>query len=493
MKRPTRALMVAAVAATAAGACANASIAVTGTGVPAVVWTECADRLDRTYATASLTDVAAHCGRMVVPLQWDDPERSGTVRVALVRLRSQDQHDRIGSLVINPGGPGGSGVDAAVLMWNELPRAIRERFDVVGFDPRGVGKSSPLVCSLFSFGSGIWFDTDPDDLVELHADAAQANTECAERRSAMVPWINTVQTARDLDAIRAALGDDRLTYLGWSYGTELGAVYAELHPDRVRALVLDGAVDLRLRNAQLTAGQATGFERAFDEMTRRCDNDRSCAFWPDSAQRFDALLESLWESPVDTDDGWYVDGDTIGWDTLFTLYDDRNWSRWWDVLAALEAGDGDPYDSLVGSGATVNQYRNLGDAYTAVMCSDRPDRISPEAAVVAARAIGADARRFGPAIAATLVNCAGWPVAATPLVPVEAADAPPILVIGTVDDPATPYEWAEALRDDLATAGLLTWQGAGHTAYPKTDCVIDAVDRYLIELVMPTDGTSCPA
>lgn len=476
-----------------AAACTQAGqITVSDELTPTIAWEECADRLERTYPGVSLTGFEAECGRMVVPLAWDRSQ-PGTLRLALVRLRSEDQHDRIGSLVINPGGPGGSGVDAAVLFAGELPSQIAQRFDVVGFDPRGVGKSTPLVCDLFGFGTSWTFDVDPEDLFDLHSETRQANGDCAERRAEVVPWINTVQTARDLDAIRSALGDQALTYLGWSYGTELGAIYAELYPDRIRALVLDGALDLALADAEIVVQQVDGFERAFQVMAQRCDTDRDCPFGPDAAERFDELRDDLSDDPVDTDDGWYVDGDTIGWDTLFVLYDDREWSRWMGVLADLADGDGASYDDFFDSYVGVTQYRNLGDAFTAVMCADRADRLTPTQAADEAARVGATARRFGPALSASLVRCAGWPVGATPLVPVEAASAPPILVIGTRDDPATPYPWAVALRHDLATASLLTWEGAGHTAFPKTACINAAVSRYLIDLEVPPDGTRCPA
>jgi pimeloyl-ACP methyl ester carboxylesterase len=443
------------------------------------------------------------CATVAVPQNWDEPDAGETFDIALVRARSDTQSDRIGSLVINPGGPGGSGMDSAVYLsldpiYGGLPEQVARRFDIVGFDPRGVGRSDPVECYTdeqldASFG----LDPDPvgDAFAEELARTKRVARACADRYGEALTYFSTRQTAHDMDAIRVAVGDDQMTYLGFSYGTLLGAVYAQLYPEQIRAIVLDGAVDAEEDGIAASEGQAAGFELAFDNFAGWCDGTPAeCPLGPDTrATVLDAIDEARTD-PVPGADGRAATAGWVFWAVVATLYQQNLWPQLGAAIDQLGGGDPsgvfDLVDGYTGRDAG-GEYPNLFDALTAVNCVDDDTEITVEQV----RALQDEWRDkypvFGPSLAVSLLGCAVWPAEPDPYPTGPAEGAPPILVVGTTGDPATPYESTPRLAEMLGVGVVLTNEGEGHTAYPGSSCVDDAVNAYLVDLTVPEDGTTC--
>jgi pimeloyl-ACP methyl ester carboxylesterase len=479
-----------------------------------VTWQPCPELVDELIgdvAPQSLIDelteqVTYECTTVPVPQSWDDPEAPETFEISLVRTRSADQQDRIGSLLLNPGGPGGSGIETAVFLsfgpqFGGLPDEVTSRFDLVGFDPRGVGRSSPVECYTDaeldeSFGA----EPDPVEQAEfdeLVAETRQQVETCAAKYGGTLPLYSTRQAAHDLDALREAVGDDKLTYLGYSYGTLLGAVYAQLYPENIRALVLDGAVDPEQDSIASSQEQALGFERALDNFAAWCEQaPDECPLQPDARTVITNVLDDARSSPVPGDDGRDA---TAGW--IFTavisaLYSQDLWQPLAAALDELDGGDPTGVFELADSYAqrrADGTYSNLFDANTAVNCADDATEITVEQVRDLQDQWRDEYPMFGGPLATSVLTCALWPVAPDPYPTGPAEGAPPILVVGTLGDPATPYESTARLADMLGVGVVLTWEGEGHTAYPDTACISDAVDAYLIDLTVPDEGTTCPA
>ncbi|HEY6013166.1 MAG TPA: alpha/beta hydrolase, partial [Candidatus Limnocylindrales bacterium] len=443
------------------------------------------------------------CAAVRVPKDYASPS-SGYVNVSIVNLPATDRKHRIGSLVVNPGGPGASGVEfvrdeAAV---DGFPAALRKEFDIIGFDPRGVNSSTAVRC-IDNLDGRAEIDPSPDNAAELKALVADARAyaaACAKRNEALLPYLSTDAVARDLDAIRQAVGDKQLTYLGFSYGTLIGSTYAELFPDHIRAMALDGAVDPALDLEQLRAGQAKGFEGALSSFLKDCAARTACAFHQDgrSVAAFNALMASIDTKPlhaVRLRDRRLV-GPGIAWySVLAALYSKDAWPTLAASLALAKAGDGslmlliaDPYRGRKANGS----YSNEQDAYTANICLDFPAPTDVAAYTGWAKAFDSAAPHFAALIAYNDLSCAFWPVPAERVpAPVTAAGAPPIVVVGTTGDPATPYPWAVALARELDSGVLITHKGEGHTAWQSSSCVQHAVDRYLLDLIVPKAGLTC--
>jgi pimeloyl-ACP methyl ester carboxylesterase len=444
-------------------------------------------------------NVTFDCATVKVPQDWAQPGNGKTFDIALVRGRTNPQRDRIGSLLINPGGPGGSGLDYAVYRSVYLPAEITRRFDIIGFDPRGVGKSAPVKC--FSDADlDQNFGADPDPVTDAQFGTAtevakRLGSECGGKYGDSLRLFSTEQTARDMDAIRTAVGDKQLTYLGYSYGTLLGAVYAQLFPKNVRALVLDGAIDPTLSSEVSGEQQAAGFEHAFSNFADWCKNTAiGCAIAPDARQRvLDALADSR-ANPVSAGGRTA----TPGW--VFTaivssLYSQETWPALAQAIDQLGKGHPGGVFTLADAYAERDDnghYSNLFDANSAINCAD--DAHPPTVQHV--RQLQTQWRDkyplFGASIALNLI-CAQWPGGHDPYPAGAAAGSAPIVVVGTKGDPATPYEQAPALARMLGVGTVVTWEGEGHTAYPKTTCVANAVNRYLVDLKVPDPTLSCPA
>lgn len=444
--------------------------------------------------------MAYDCGTIEVPQDWTNASTGKVFHISLVRVRSQRQHDRIGSLVVNPGGPGGSGVDLAVYLSAQLPVDVLERFDILGFDPRGVSRSDPVKCFTDADLDNT-FAADPDPQSQADFDAYVAlnrkmATACQTKYGDALPLFSTEQSAKDIDAVRRAVGDPKLTYLGFSYGTLLGATYAQLFPKNIRAMVLDGAVDPTAQPVQSAEGQAKGFSLAFDQFAKWCkDNPAPCPIAPDAKAALTAALELGRKAPPVAKDGRKA---TAGWiitGVFSALYAQREWPLLAQGIANVNKGDPARILELADNYAerdAQGHYSNMFDIFNTVSCDDDAGGETVEQA----RALQSQWRGkyplFGTSLAMGIVSCSVWEAKRDPYPTGKAVGAPPIVVVGTVNDPATPYEQTAKLANMLGVGHVVTWQGEGHTAYPQTTCVRAAVDAYLISLSVPPDGLTCP-
>jgi pimeloyl-ACP methyl ester carboxylesterase len=468
-------------------------------------WTPC-PQIQREVVGASNPMFDFDCATIKVPQDWHNPGNGKTFDIALVRARSKSQHDRIGSLVVNPGGPGGSGIQLAAGLLapgQKFPTAVTDRFDIVGFDPRGVGMSTEVKCLTPTAEDSI-FAADPDPMSQADFDKVvalnrAAEAPCGVKYGSQLPLFSTEQAARDIDAVRMAIGDDKLTYLGYSYGTLLGAVYAQLFPTKVRAAVLDGAIDPKQDVVARSEGQAAGFEHAFDNFVTWCKaNPTECPISDDPRGAVMAALAQGRTAPVTGPDGRKA---TAGW--IFTGVAEAMYAKSeWPILAAgiadLKSGDATNIFRLADNYAERSpngQYTNLFDDNDAVNCAD----FAHQPTLDQIRGYQAAWRQkyplFGGPLATGLISCAAhvWPGTYDPYPAGPATGAPPIVVVGTTGDPATPYAQTQKLADMLGDGHVITWEGEGHTAFPQTKCITEAVDAYLIDLTVPPAGLTCPA
>jgi pimeloyl-ACP methyl ester carboxylesterase len=472
-----------------------------------IEWNDCNELLQPLLAgrPGSERGLTFECGQVTVPISYDEPggER---LPLRLVRAVHPGQTDRIGSLLVNPGGPGASGLDAALGLALTLPEDVLRRFDLVGFDPRGVASSSPVECIPDETKDRIVAaepqPTTAEQLDGVFGLADEVAQDCAERYEspAALGAFNTVDTARDMDLLRQALGEEQLTYLGYSYGTTLGSTYAELFPDRVRAFVLDAAVDPDADRRAAAEASAAGLEAGFDAFAQNCTSlIAGCPLGADPRAFLDQLMLAASQNPIPSAEEGETRQATTG--VIQTavqagLYDTRTWPQLSQALAAASFGNAagvfalaDSYSGRLEDGT----YSNLLDANLAINCADTDEEIDSDE--VRALAADWDARYpiFGAGAAASLYSCTPWEADRTPLPERDAEGSAPILVVGNSGDPVTPLPGAVNLAEDLSSGVLLTWQGQGHTAYPKNQCVNDAVNNYLINLAVPLDGLTCPA
>ncbi len=440
------------------------------------------------------------CAELTVPLDYANPDDGRTVDVALFRVRATEPDERIGSLLMNPGGPGASGVDFVRQAAFAIPESIRRRFDLVGFDPRGAGDTVPVKCRR-SLDSLFALDFSPDgDAEQAALDRALQKLagDCERRNGDVLPYISSESTVRDMDRIRTAVGDDGLSYVGFSYGTYLGALYAERYPDRVRALVLDGAVDPALDKLQVNLQQAVGFESSLDAFFAWCADD-DCAFGDgNAAAAYDRLVRRIDARPLPVDDRRLGPGE-LDLAVVSYLYDgELSYESLADGLAAAADGDGAPLlaeaDEFTGR-RRDGSYSNEQEAFWAIGCLDGPRLGGPEAYRAAEPEIAAAAPRLGRANLNYDRACAHWPVPPVPAPgPLTGAGAPPILVIGTTGDPATPIQWGRNFAAELDSGVFVEVEGTTHTSFLSLDeCVDRLVSRYLVRLDVPADGTKCAA
>ncbi|WP_116450646.1 alpha/beta hydrolase [Blastococcus litoris] len=468
-------------------------------------WTDCNEQIQALVAgqPGSERDLSFECGRTEVPISYDEPQ-GATLPLFLVRVVSGTQTDRIGSLLVNPGGPGASGADAAIGLALTLPDEILGRFDIVGFDPRGVGLSTPVECISDERKEEI-IAAEPRPTTDEDLDAAFALAEevadgCADEYGDALGTFNTVDTARDMDRLREALGDEKLTYLGYSYGTTLGSTYAELFPENVRSLVLDAAVDPDIDAKEDAEQSAAAFEAGFDAFAANCTGLLAgCPLGAEPRQFVEQVMAQAAATPIPSTEPGETRQATPG--VVLTaiqaaLYDTESWPQLAQGLAAAQAGDAKGLFSLADSYSgrlEDGTYSNLFDANLAINCADSEERFERGEIRDLAAEWNAEYPLFGAGSAVGLYTCSVWQAERTPLPERDAEGSAPILVVGNSGDPVTPLPGAVDLAEDLESGVLLTWQGQGHTAYPKTDCVTAAVDAYLIDLTAPMDGLTCPA
>ena len=445
------------------------------------------------------------CATAKAPLDWDEPERDS---IDLALIRSTSSGEPTGSLLVNPGGPGGSGVN---FVRDSVEYATSDRlrasYDIVGFDPRGVGASSAVDCyddpdELTDFlyelspnepGTDAWID----DLERSNAEFGAAGLE---HTGELLGYVDTVSAARDLDLLRAVLGDEKLNYLGYSYGTLLGATYAELYPRNTGRLVLDGAVDPATTDFEVTATQAQGFESALRAFLADCLTGSECAFrgTVDQAMAEVALIfDRLDRSPLRA-----VDGRMLGSSAMFTaiilpLYSQETWPYLSTLFEDVRAGSAEVAFSLADSYYSRDEngefLDNSSEAFIAINCLDYMSTSTRETLQAEAAELATLAPVFGPQMSYGGTSCDEWPFPSTrERTPIAAAGSGPILVVGTTNDPATPYKWAVSLAEQLENGHLVSYDGEGHTAYNKSNaCVNDAVDGYFIDGTVPESDPQC--
>jgi pimeloyl-ACP methyl ester carboxylesterase len=453
-------------------------------------------------------DNGFQCARLVVPFDYAHPDSGKRFSLPVVKLAATDPARRVGALVVNPGGPGGSGVQYAEGARNEFPAALRARFDIVGFDPRGVAGSEPALWCQTGPQTDTFLATDdmpasPAQLATIVTASKQYAARCQQDSGALLPFVGTKDAARDMDVLRAALGQAKLTYLGKSYGTYLGAWYAQLFPAKVRALVLDGAFDPDTPALQDDIVQAQGFQVALNAFTTSCLAAAGCPLGAQGSSvqaavgRLQAIVVRANSHPLANHNGTgqVADGAMLLNGVAAALYSRSLWPDLKEGLAGAVKGDGSvllQLADLLLERSPNGSYSNLVDADTAISCLDRPFPRSLTAWQAAARQATQAAPLFGAPIVWGNLACAYWPVKSDPLPAIRAAGAPPILVVGTLRDPATPYRWAQALSSDLSSGVLLGWNGDGHTAYGEgSSCVDTIVNDYFVSLKVPRSGMVC--
>jgi len=440
------------------------------------------------------------CSDLTVPLDWSQPAGQ-TLEVAVTRLPASG--DRIGSLVINPGGPGVSGIQYAQVARQAFGRDVLQHLDIVGFDPRGVGASDPVECMPDSqMDAYVAADSTPDNAAEITSIvsmARQFGDACVSNTGPLIRHVDTLSVARDMDVLRAALGERVLMYHGASYGTFLGAWYAQTFPWRVGRMVLDGAVDPALGSEAYVRGQAQGFYRALNAYIADCLDRAGCPLRGTQQQalgQVGTMLARADSVPLRTRSGRLLTQSLMATGIAQALYSEQLWPELTSSLKAALAGDGTGLLALADLYLERDAHGHYGQvlaANPAIYCLDSKESRTPQQIAVDA----AQLQRMYPPLGSTAgwgaLGCAEWPVKAV-LSPqrLTARGAAPILVVGTVDDPATPYEWAQALASQLSSGRLLTWEGHQHTAYHQgSQCIDDAVEAYLLAGTLPPAGTRC--
>jgi len=446
------------------------------------------------------------CARIQAPLDWDAPD-AGSIELALKRAPANGSPaQRIGSLLVNPGGPGASGIDFVESMVDYVAGdEIRASYDIVGFDPRGVGQSTAVACGDDALVDD-FFTADPPMENQADIEAAREKARlfgeaCLAATGPLLGEVDTVSAARDMDLIRAVLGDSELYYAGFSYGTFLGATYADLYPENVGRMVLDGALDPSMSNDDLIIGQAIGFENALRAYVAYCQATSGCPLTGDVDAGMAQIAEIVARAeadPIPTGAGAVVNGTLAFYGIVVTLYDDASWQ--YLTMALQEVVNSGTAATLM---ELANFYldrtpdghytANAMVAFSAINCLDYPmvERNYDEL-VAFSEQVAAQAPTFGMDFGMA-VGCETWPFPATDVrEPITAPGAAPILVVGTTGDPATPYEWAVSLSEQLESGTLLTWEGEGHTAWGRGGvCVDKVVEAYLLRGEVPEGGATC--
>jgi pimeloyl-ACP methyl ester carboxylesterase len=444
------------------------------------------------------------CSTLEVPIDYKDPA-GATIQLALLKVPAGDPAHRVGSLVVNPGGPGAPGTSYAENASLAFRQALRDDFDIVGFDPRGTGASDPVDCvsdqELDALSAA-----DPDPETSEGGQALQQSYEnffqgCTASSDDLVNHVTTVETARDMDVLRAALGEQQMLYFGASYGTKLGATYADLFPDKVGRMVLDGAVDLSIDSRELSLEQAGGFEVALRSYVQDCVDGGDC-FLGDTVDDGLATIQQLIASikdeplPVSGSDRKLEVGNAF-YGLVAPLYNKDYWTILDQALKMALDGDGtlllklsDVYESRNDDGTYSD---NSAEAILAINCLDDPYSITADQVPAQLPAFEKESPTFGDVFAWGLVSCHGVQAKATEKdTTIDAAGAAPIVVVGTTRDPATPYQWAVHLADQLQSGVLVSRDGDGHTGYNSgNDCVDEAVESYLVDGTVPQDGLKC--
>jgi pimeloyl-ACP methyl ester carboxylesterase len=447
------------------------------------------------------------CGELAVPLDYRRP-RGATIRLGFNRLRAQDRRRPIGSLIVNPGGPGGAGSDVVAVeaagggLWHP---ALHRRFDLIGMDPRGVGRSTRVRCDPDAYNRPVsLFPRTAAQFRRLARYARRLGRSCRERTGPLLGHVDTLSVARDMEALRRALGDGKLNFLGLSYGAEIGTLYAERYPKRIRAMALDGILDHSIATEALFADDAVAYEDTFNRFTAWCARSADCALHGrDVAALFDQLVQRADQHPIPVPECATAPCRTpvTGGDIRLNAYDlllvkspipalgNRGWNGFAEALAALEAGDASAFARPL-----VTSPRDGTFAGLAVNCVDYPPLIRGFRDLVSttllARSLAPHTQGAGEAWTG-FVGCIHWPARlANPPHRARIDGAPPILLVSSTHDPSTPYRWAHDLLRQIPHAVLLTREGDGHTSsFLRPSRTTNAIARYLITRKTPPPNT----
>ena len=425
------------------------------------------------------------CASLTVPIDYADPS-GATIDLAVVRLPARNPSRRVASVIVNPGGPGGSGVDMVVNGFGS--DGLDQRLDIVGWDPRGTNRSAPLDCATGAPAFAA-LDPSPNDAAAqqtLDAAAAAIAADCAARGGPLLQHMATTDTARDLEQLRLALGGEGLTYVGYSYGTAIGLAYAERYPTHIRAMVLDGVVQPDQDLSQMLLGQTHAFDEEVQRTLDDCDRQRSCPVH-DASVTYDRVAARVEQTPLPTSDGRALGPSDLAIATIESTYDPSLTDVYLDALADADGGNGSSMMAL------ADAYRDGAgfSGYVGVLCVDSPHPVGAASWKQFADQLAAASPRFGASIANEVLPCAFWPVPVQQQPhPVVAEGSPTIIVIGNTGDPATPYSQAEAVSRQLAHAELVTVDGRGHTSGDST-CASNLVRRYLVDLEPPPLHSLC--
>ncbi|HVH62615.1 MAG TPA: alpha/beta hydrolase, partial [Candidatus Dormibacteraeota bacterium] len=443
------------------------------------------------------------CANVTVPLDYANPDR-GTIQIAINRKPATDQASRIGSLLINPGGPGDSGIQFLAQSTSEF-QELNRVFDLVGFDPRGVGQSSPVRCQSpqqeDQFNS---LDSVLDDPQEKQAsiDAMKAIAAgCMQRSARILPYLDTPNVARDMDMIRAALGDTKLNYLGFSYGSFIGEHYAHIFPNHIRAMTLDGVLDPSVSANEMALAQVTNLEHNLQAWLADCRARKSgsskCSYAQtgDPGTKLVSFLNRLDTTPMRVGSRLLTHGLALQGVIWPGLYYPIAWSELDQALTLAEQGNGGlllAFTDLLYERRPDGSYSNAVDANLSNFCLDHPVPADVSAFDALAQQFASASPLFGPAYQYSNLQCSFWPVKPTGKIgPITSAGTPPILLVAGTDDPATPIDWARSVNQQLAGSVLLTRQGNGHISYDESSCAQAAEIGYLEHLTVPATGTVC--
>lgn len=439
------------------------------------------------------------CGTLMVPLDYDHPT-TRKISLALIRKQAVNKSTRIGSVLLNPGGPGESGIEFLRGDVTSLSN-LNQRFDLVAWDPRGVAESTPVTCvdapkedAYLAIDSVLDDPAEKQAYIQMQKDFAAG---CQSRSGDLLPFMDTASTARDLDEIRAAVGDQKLTYLGFSYGTYIGQWYAHLFPTHVRALSLDGVVDPTVSANDSLYNQVVGFEKNLEAFVADCKARTSCTYGRsgDPGAKITAAMNRLDQTPLKVGTRELTRNLAMT-GLLLTLYDQSFWTYADQAMTLLDRGDGtllltlaDAYNNRNPDGT----YKNLfNGAYHSTYCLDFPAPSDISVYDALAAKYTAASPLFGPWSVYGNLQCGYWPVKPkNPQGPLTVDGAPPILLVGGTNDPATPYSESQSVNRQISGSVLLTREGNGHTSYDASTCAHQAEDAYLISLTVPAAGTVC--
>jgi pimeloyl-ACP methyl ester carboxylesterase len=444
------------------------------------------------------TNTEVECGNIEVPFDYADPDQ-GSFVLFVKKHSAASPADRIGSMMVNPGGPGFGGSSLADDAEYYFSQDLINRFDIIAWDPRGTGESTPAVNCVDTFDEYFGLDSPPETPAEKQAliDASQAfNDKCAENSGTILPFISTKASAQDINSLRLALGEEKVSFFGFSYGSELGTTWATMFPETVRAIVVDGAVDPTASSIQEGMAQAKGFEGQLATFLKQCSERTTCEFHNngDAEAAFDKLVLDIDAKPLEVS----KDRTLVTQGVLFTavaqaMYSDYYWPQLSEALSAAQGGDGKGILQLYDDYYQRNEdgtYGNELEAFLAISCLDDPGATSTEEVDSHIEDFIAAAPRLGGNFAYGY-SCALWPVKQAAKVNITGKGAGPIVVVGTTGDAATPLSSTRKMAQGLEQGILIVVDANQHTGYGANSCVVKAVDEYLIKLTVPANETTC--